>query len=87
MLVMHHLFLRYLPKFSLELNINENNNNSIRLSNNNISQNNESLQNDNLNFNINPNQFFGVYNQMNFEKNQHLFIHYKNFEPNILGNN
>ena len=59
----------YLPKFSLELNINENNNNSIRLSNNNISQNNESLQNDNLNFNINPNQFFGVYNQMNFEKN------------------
>ena len=57
----------YIRKINLESNYNENN-----ISNghsNNISNTNESVQNESLNFNVNPKIFFGVYNQMNLDKN------------------
>ena len=55
----------YIPK--INLNCNEKNNSNGY--SNNMSNTNESIQNESLNFNVNPNLFFGVYNQMSLDKN------------------
>ena len=77
----------YLPKISRDLNSEVNKVNSNSYIYNNQSLNNESLQNDSLNFNVNPNMFFGVYNQLNQQNNESSIIENNNESNEVMNNN
>lgn len=71
----------YIPKFTLKFDYNENNINS-KGQNNIISKNNESIQNESLNFDINPNKIFEVNKQINIDKNNNEKINESIFNNN-----